>query len=72
MSQSRAKGVDLRRDGNSMLPAKSCSKLWGINNQCLPTRYYCMFKDTASVIKIDNKQVCGVSFCTVCAENASL
>ena len=72
MSQSKARGVNLHRDGNGMLPVKSCSKLWGINKQCLPTRHYCMFEDTASVIKIDGKQVCGASFCTVCVENASL
>ena len=68
MSQSQAKGVDLRRDVNGMLPAKSSSKLWGMEKQCLPTRHYCTFKDAASVIKIDNKHVCGVSFCIAVEE----
>ena len=71
MNQSEAKSVHLRRDGNGMLPTKRCSKLWGINNQCLPTRHYCMFEDPASLIKIDGKQVYGVTFCSVCAEKVS-
>ena len=71
MSPSQAKGVDLCRDVNGMLLTKSCSKLWGMKKQCLPTRHYCTFEDAASVIKIDNKHVCDVSFCSVCADNAS-
>ena len=71
MSQSLAIGVDLHRDVNGMLPSNSCSKLWGIKQQCLLTRHYCMFKDAASVIKIGDKHVCGVSFCSACVENAS-
>ena len=55
-----------------MLPSNSCSKLWGIKQQCLPTRHYCMFEDATSVFKIDDKHVCGVSFCSACAVNASL
>ena len=70
MSESQAKGIHLRRDVNGMLPSNCCSKLRGIKHQCLPTRHYCMFKDAASVIKIDDKHVCGVSFCSVCPEDA--
>ena len=63
--------MDLHRDVNGMLPSKSCSKLWEIKQQCLPTRHYCMFKDAASVFKIDDRHVWGVSFCSACAANAS-
>ena len=72
MSQSKTKGVVLHRDVNGMLPTNSCLKLWGIKQQCLPTQHYCMFEDTASVFKIDNKHVCGNSFCSACAANTSM
>ena len=62
----------LHRDVNGMLPTNTCSKLWGINHQCLPTQHYCMFEDATSVFKIDEKQVCGVSFFSACAVNASM
>ena len=71
MSQSQAKVVELHRDVNSMLPLNICSKLWGIKQQRLPTRHYCVLEVAVSVFKIDNRHVCGDSFCSACATNAS-